>query len=84
MTPAPLLVIDGDSIGHRAYHAMPPLLDDDDRPAGLLLGFANVLLSTYDRVHPRAVLVRSTRASAATGTSCCRATRGSASRSHAT
>jgi DNA polymerase-1 len=57
MTPAPLLVIDGDSIGHRAYHAMPPVLDDGGRPAGLLLGFANVLLATVDWVHPRAVLV---------------------------
>ncbi|HEY1479673.1 MAG TPA: 5'-3' exonuclease [Gaiellales bacterium] len=57
MTPAPLLVIDGDSIGHRAYHAMPPVPDDQGRPAGLLLGFANVLLATVDWVHPRAVLV---------------------------
>jgi DNA polymerase I len=57
MTTAPLLVIDGDSIGHRAFHAMPPVLDDDGRPSGLLLGFANVLLSTIDLLHPRAVLL---------------------------
>ncbi|MEO9174046.1 MAG: 5'-3' exonuclease [Gaiellales bacterium] len=57
MTAAPLLVIDGDSLGHRAYHAMPPLNDDEGRPAGLLLGFANVLLATVDLLHPRAVLL---------------------------
>ena len=57
MTPAPLLVIDGDSLGHRAYHAMPPVPDDQGRPSGLLLGVANVLVSTYDLVRPRTVLV---------------------------
>jgi DNA polymerase-1 len=57
MTQAPLLVIDGDSIGHRAYHAMPPVPDAQGRPSGLLLGFANVLLATWDLVHPRAVLL---------------------------
>ena len=57
MTGAPLLVIDGDSIGHRAYHAMPPVPDADGRPSGLLLGFANVLVATWDWVHPRAVLL---------------------------
>ena len=57
MTRAPLLVIDGDSIGHRAYHAMPPLPDDRGRAAGLLLGVANVLVSTYDLIRPRTVLL---------------------------
>jgi DNA polymerase-1 len=57
MTPAPLLVIDGDSIGHRAYHAMPPVPDGQGRPSGLLLGVANVIVSTYDLVHPRQVLL---------------------------
>jgi DNA polymerase-1 len=57
MTPSPLLVIDGDSLGHRAYHAMPPVQDDRGRPSGLLLGFANVLLATVDWLHPRAVLL---------------------------
>ncbi len=57
MSRAPLLVIDGDSIGHRAYHAMPPVPDDQGRPSGLLLGVANVLVSTYDLVRPRTVLL---------------------------
>jgi DNA polymerase I len=57
MTRSPLLVIDGDSIGHRSYHAMPPVPDDQGRPSGLLLGVANVLVSTYDLIEPRTVLL---------------------------
>jgi DNA polymerase-1 len=57
IAPPPLLVIDGDSIGHRSYHAMPPVPDDQGRPSGLLLGVANVIVSTYDLVQPRAVLL---------------------------
>jgi DNA polymerase I len=57
MTRSALLVIDGDSIGHRAYHAMPPVPDDQGRPSGLLLGVANVIVSTYDLVQPRQVLL---------------------------
>jgi DNA polymerase I len=54
---APLLVIDGDSLGHRAYHAMPSVEGAGSRPVGLLVGFANVLLSTWRATQPRAVLV---------------------------
>ena len=41
---APLLVIYGDSLGHRAYHAMPEVEGAGGRPVGLLVGFANALL----------------------------------------
>jgi DNA polymerase-1 len=54
---APLLVIDGDSLGHRSYHAMPPVEGAGGKPVGLLVGFANVLLATWRVTHPRAVLV---------------------------
>src|SRR5262249_54435290 len=41
----PLLVIDGDSFAHRAYHALPKtILRRGGRPAGAILGFANFLL----------------------------------------
>jgi DNA polymerase I len=54
----PLLVIDGDSFAHRAYHALPKTIRrDDDRPAGAILGFANRLLQLYRSEQPRAVLV---------------------------
>ena len=54
---APLLVIDGDSLGHRAYHAMPDVEGAGGRPVGLLVGFANALLATWRTTEPRAVLV---------------------------
>ena len=48
----PLLVIDGDSLGHRAYHAMPKSI----RLNGVL-GFSNMLLRLWENEEPRAVLV---------------------------
>jgi exodeoxyribonuclease III len=54
----PLLVIDGDSFAHRAYHALPKnIRRAGDRPAGAILGFANLLLRLYREERPRAVLV---------------------------
>jgi DNA polymerase I len=54
----PLLAIDGDSFAHRAYHALPKnIRRNGDRPAGAILGFANLLLRLYREEKPRAVLV---------------------------
>jgi exodeoxyribonuclease III len=54
----PLLVIDGDSFAHRAYHALPKTIRRrGDKPAGAILGFANLLLRLYRDEQPRAVLV---------------------------
>jgi exodeoxyribonuclease III len=54
----PLLVIDGDSFAHRAYHALPKtIMRAGNRPAGAILGFANFLLKFYQSEQPRAVLV---------------------------
>jgi exodeoxyribonuclease III len=54
----PLLVIDGDSFAHRAYHALPKtILRSGRKPAGAILGFANFLLRFYEAERPRAVLV---------------------------
>jgi len=56
--PRPLLVIDGDSFAHRAYHALPKTIRRDrNRPAGAILGFANMLLRFHQAEAPRAVLV---------------------------
>jgi exodeoxyribonuclease-3 len=54
----PLLVIDGDSLAHRAYHALPrrSFARAAGRPAPFL-GFANFLLRFYQAERPRAVLV---------------------------
>jgi DNA polymerase I len=57
-THAPLLVIDGDSFAHRAYHALPKTIRrSGNKGAGAILGFANVLLRLYETERPRAVLV---------------------------
>jgi exodeoxyribonuclease-3 len=58
LTRRPLLVIDGDSFAHRAFHALPKNIKrKGDRPAGAILGFANLLLRLYRDDRPRAVLV---------------------------
>jgi DNA polymerase I len=54
----PLLVIDGDSLAHRAYHALPKSIRRAERrPGNALVGFSNFLLRLYESEQPRAVLV---------------------------
>jgi DNA polymerase-1 len=54
----PLLVIDGDSFAHRAYHALPKTIRRrGNKGAGAILGFANFLLRLHESENPRAVLV---------------------------
>ena len=54
----PLLVIDGDSFAHRSYHALPKtILRRGRKPAGAILGFANMMLRFYRDEQPRAVFV---------------------------
>ena len=54
----PLLVVDGDSFTHRAYHALPKSMRrQDGGPANALIGFTNMLLRLWDDERPRSVLV---------------------------
>src|SRR5262245_41085764 len=54
----PLLVVDGDSLAHRAYHALPKSFRRaGGRPGNALLGFSNFLLRLWQSEQPRAVLV---------------------------
>jgi len=54
----PLLVIDGDSFAHRAYHGLPKSIRRrGNRGGGAIVGFANFLLRLYESERPRAVLV---------------------------
>ena len=54
----PLLVIDGDSFAHRAYHAIPKSISRGDGGAGnALYGFSNMLLRLWQDERPRTVLV---------------------------
>jgi DNA polymerase-1 len=56
--PRPLLVVDGDSFAHRAYHALPKTIRrNGNKPAGAIVGFTNILLRLYEQELPRAVLV---------------------------
>ena len=54
----PLLVIDGDSFAHRAYHGIPKSIRrHGNKGGGAIVGFANFLLRLYESERPRAVLV---------------------------
>ena len=54
----PLLVVDGDSFAHRAYHGLPKtILRAAGKGGGAIVGFANFLLRLYETEQPRAVLV---------------------------
>jgi DNA polymerase I len=55
----PLLAIDGDSLAHRAYHALPKTIRraDGRHPAGAIVGFANMLLRLWEAEAPRAIVV---------------------------
>jgi DNA polymerase-1 len=54
----PLLAVDGDSLAHRAYHALPSsMTDGDGQPANMIVGFTNMLLSVWETERPRTVFV---------------------------
>ena len=53
-----LLAVDGDSFAHRAYHALPKTIKRaEGRPAGAIVGFANMLMRLWEAERPRAVVV---------------------------
>jgi DNA polymerase I len=55
---APLLVVDGDSFAHRAFHALPRSIRRADGSAGnLLTGLVSMLLRLWEAERPRAVFV---------------------------
>jgi DNA polymerase I len=54
----PLLVIDGDSLAHRAYHALPKSMRRaEGKPSNALVGFSNFLMRLWQAEVPRAALV---------------------------
>jgi DNA polymerase-1 len=52
MSTRPLLVIDGDSLAHRAYHALPKSIR-----LNAVVGFSNFLLRLWESERPRAIFV---------------------------
>ena len=58
MSSRPLLVVDGDSFAHRAYHALPSSIRRaDGAPGNALTGFTDMLVRLWQRERPRAVVV---------------------------
>ena len=47
-----LLLIDGNSLFHRAYHALPPLSDKSGENANAVFGFSNMLIKAINEVKP--------------------------------
>ncbi|HET7170629.1 MAG TPA: 5'-3' exonuclease [Gaiellales bacterium] len=56
MAPRPLLVLDGDSLAHRAYHGSRPLAGAGGRPINAMHGFAIMAIGLWRAEKPRAVL----------------------------
>lgn len=48
-----LLLIDANSLIHRAYHALPPLTGPQGQPTGALYGVASVLIRIFKEETPR-------------------------------
>lgn len=47
-----LLLIDGNNLFHRAYHAMPPLTTKDGTVVNAVYGFTNMLLKAVEQLKP--------------------------------
>jgi DNA polymerase-1 len=47
-----LVLIDGNAILHRAYHALPPLTTSKGELVNAIFGFASMLLKIRDELHP--------------------------------
>ena len=47
-----LLLIDGNSLFHRAYHAIPPLTSRDGQVANAVFGFSNMLIKAVNETKP--------------------------------
>lgn len=52
-----LVIIDGNAIIHRAYHAMPPLTTPTGQPIGAVQGFTNILLKIIQDMKPTHIVV---------------------------
>lgn len=50
-------VIDGNSLMHRAFHAVPPTMNAPGRPTNAIFGFLNMFLKMIDAFNPDGVVV---------------------------
>lgn len=51
-----LLIIDANSLIHRAFHALPPITDSSGNPAGALYGLSSILIKLFREVRPESVV----------------------------
>lgn len=51
-----LLILDANSLIHRAYHALPPLTDAAGEPAGALYGLSSILIKLFREARPEFVV----------------------------
>lgn len=47
-----LVLIDGNAMMHRAYHALPPLTTPDGKPAHVVYGFVSMIMRLYQDLKP--------------------------------
>lgn len=47
-----LVLIDGNAVMHRAYHALPPLTSPDGKPAHVVYGFVSMMLKIFQDLKP--------------------------------
>ena len=52
-----LIVIDGNSLIHRAFYAMPAMSDRDGRPTNAIFGFVNMMLKALEEYKPKYLAV---------------------------
>ena len=52
-----LIVIDGNSLIHRAFYAMPAMTDRDGRPTNAIYGFLSMMLKALDDYQPKYLAV---------------------------
>lgn len=52
-----LILIDGNAILHRAYHALPPLTTSKGELVNAVFGFTSMLLKIFEQFHPEYVAV---------------------------
>lgn len=57
MSRAKLLLLDGNSLIHRAFHALPPLTNSQGQPTNAVYGFTNMLLRLLEEEKPDYVAV---------------------------
>lgn len=52
-----LVLIDGNAIMHRAYHALPPLTTPEGKPAHVVYGFVSMIIRIFHTLQPTHVAV---------------------------